>query len=246
MKKFLLIIILILIAAAPLWADRKLTIVRGQDFPPYHSLDKEGKETGFVVDIIDQVSKSMGKEIEYKQLPWTRCLFMVKSGQADAMMNLFKTDERQEFIYFGDNILSHEVNRFFKLESSPAYFSGDLASLADARFCAIRNYSYGKIFDRMTFSRMVRLETEKGLVLSLANKRCELILGNELVIEVLARQLSPQKKIIPLSPSITNDPLYIGFSKARGHKVLADQFSFQLKKFKTTPAYKDLLGAYKL
>lgn len=246
MKKLTLIILLILSAAAPLWANQKLTIVRGQDFPPYHFIDNQGKETGFVIEIINRVGLSMGKNIEYKQLPWTRCLFMVKSGQADAMMNLFKTDERKEFLYFSNNIISHEVNRFFKLESSPASFSGDLASFADARFCTIRNYSYGKAFDSMTFSRMIRLETEKALVLSLANERCELILGNELVIKILARQLTPEKKLTPLSPSITNDPLYVGFSKARGHKALADQFSIQLNKFKTTPAYKDILEAYQL
>ncbi len=225
---------------------QKLTILRGQDFPPYHFLDQTGRENGFLIDIITQVGKALDLEIKFEQYPWSRCLHLVKTGQADAMMNLFKTIERTEFMYFFNNILTHEVNRFFKLKSSPVSFTGDLASLGDIRIGGIRNYSYGKVFDETIGLNILRLETEKALVLNLASQRCDIILGNEIVLQTLASQIMPGKKIIPTGPGITNDPLYIGFSKAREHKDLATDFSRELNLFKASQAHKDILKHYGL
>lgn len=237
---------LVLCLAFTAHGGQKLTIVRGQDFPPYHFLDQQGKETGFLIEIITQVGKALDLEINFEQYPWSRCLHLVKTGQADAMMNLFKTRERAEFMYFLDNILAHEVNRFFKLKSSPVSFTGDLASLGDIRIGSIRNYSYGKVFDETIGLNILRLETEKALILNLASQRCDIILGNEIVLQTLADQMETDKKIIPTGPGITNDPLYIGFSKARKHKDLAADFSRELNLFKTTPAHKKILRSYGL
>ncbi len=250
MKKFISFLfflsILALCFALTAHGSQKLTIVRGQDFPPYHFLDQDGRETGFIIDIITQVGKNLNLKISFEQYPWSRCLHLVKTGQADAMMNLFKTRERTEFMYFFDNILAHEVNRFFKLKSSPVSFTGDLASLGDMKIGGIRNYSYGKTFDGTIGLKVLRLETEKALILNLANQRCDIILGNEIVLQTLADQLKPGEQIVPTGPGITNDPLYIGFSKARKHKDLAADFSRELNQFKTTQAHKKILRSYGL
>ncbi|MCG8634289.1 MAG: transporter substrate-binding domain-containing protein [Desulfobacterales bacterium] len=65
--------------------------------PPYHFVDGAGRETGFIIEIITRVSSAMGRSVTFEQYPWSRCLRMMKSGEADAMMNLFKTPEREAF-----------------------------------------------------------------------------------------------------------------------------------------------------
>ncbi len=224
-----------------------LMIVRGQDFPPYHFLDKNGKETGFIVEIITQVAETLNLDIEFSQYPWSRCLKMVETGEADAMMNLFKTQERQAYMYFSENILALEVNRFFKLDTSPVSFDGNIQGLKGLRIGAIRNYSYGKTFDELSSQlNILRLETEKSLLLNLFNKRCDIILGNDIVLNTLAKEISGGERLVSIGPRITQDPLYLGFSKIRGHKTLSDKFSIALKRFKVTPEYQHILEKYGL
>lgn len=91
LKKAFTLLFLIFLNVSLSYADEPITIVRAQDFPPYHYLDKTGIEKGFVIETINDVAKRMGINVEYKQFPWSRCIHMVEKGYADAMMNLFKT-----------------------------------------------------------------------------------------------------------------------------------------------------------
>ncbi len=248
MKKSLLSIlcIMIVLIASHSCAQDYLLIVRGQDFEPYHYVDQSGEQKGFIIDIVKSVADSMGLKVAFKQYSWSRCLQMVKQGRADAMMNLFKTKERMEFMSFSENILSYEVNRFFKMKKAPFKFTGNMEELFPLRVGAIRNYSYGEKFDGMNFPRLFRLETEKALVKNLINDRCDIIVGNEIVIQLLSNRMGLRRDIEILPTVISNDPLYLGFAKAKGHGKLSEKFSQALALFKQTPQYTAILSKYGL
>lgn len=223
-----------------------ITIVRGQDFPPYHYLDKKGVEQGFIVEIILGTAKLLNLDISFKQYPWSRCISMVKTGHTDAMMNLFKTRRRETFMHFSDNIIAHETNTLFTLKTTRLPYSGDIQTITPYKIGTIRNYSYGKRFDAVTFPQNYQMETEKELIYSLIHKRCDVIVGNKLTIQTLLKQMGIKKGIKYLSPDISRDPLYIGFSKARGHKALSNTFSERLNQFKTSKDYQAILQKYGL
>ncbi len=245
MNKIWLILFLILTAAST-QAGQHITIVRGQNFPPYHYLDENGSEAGFIIDIIRSTAASMELDVQFKQFPWSRCLHMMKAGTADAMMNLFKTKERVQFLDFPDTPLAHEVNRFFKLKSISIDYTGDMSVLKSFRMGFIRNYSYGPAFDAMDFPRAVTFETEQDLIKSLVKENRQIVVGNEIVLRLLLRQTGFESRVDTLSPAVSNDPLYIGFSKARRHQHTSKQFSDALKQFKATPAYEAILKKYGL
>ena len=223
-----------------------LTIVRGQDFPPYHYLDKNGVEQGFLIDIIVGTAKLLDMTVSFKQYPWSRCINMVEKGHADAMMNLFKTEKRKTFMHFANNIIAYETNSFFALKETKLPYSGDIKTIIPYKIGTIRNYSYGKRFDAVSFPINYQLETEKQLIKSLINKRCEVIIGNKLTLRTLLNQMGLQDKIKSLNPDISKNPLYIGFSKIRGHKALSKAFSEKLTQFKTSEAYQKIIKRYSL
>ena len=219
-----IIIGVVMLSAVTVHSGQPLTFVRGQDFAPYHFITRDGKLAGFIIDTIREVAHTLDLDIRFEQYPWSRCLRLVEAGRVDAMINLFQTPKRRTFMYFANNIIAYEVNRFFKPGASPVSFSGRFADLADLRIGAIRNYSYGQAFDRADLPNVLRHETEKTLILGLINQRCDIIIGNEIVLRTLARQISPEAGIVAIGPRVTNDPLYIGFSKARNHKALSERF----------------------
>ncbi len=151
MKKTLILIYLLIFTVSHAHALPVITIVRGQDFKPYHFFDQSKVESGFIIEIIQSVTTSMGMDVEFLQYPWSRCLEMMKKGRADAMMNLFKTDERMEYMFFPDNVLGYEVNRFFKLKSNPVNYSGDMATIipfTKNKRLFIMEYNFHKDFDQ--------------------------------------------------------------------------------------------------
>ena len=227
-------------------AQPLITIVRGQDFPPYHFIDQSGKETGFIIEIIQAVADDINIKIEFKQYPWSRCLRMMELGQADAMMNLFKTEERKRFMHFSNNVLVYEVNQFFKLKEISLEYNGNLSKLYNFRIGAIRNYSYGPIFDKIKFENIYRLETEESLIQSLVHKRTEIIIGNDIVIHMLTKTLGVGHLVEPLFPIVSKAPLYIGFSRARHHKELSENFSKALHRLRKSEEHKNILMRYNL
>ena len=240
-------ILLCLLLVSLVQAGQQITVLRGQDFPPYHYLDHGGRETGILVELIQKAASRLDLTVRFRQFPWSRCLRMLKDGKADAMMNLFKTKNREAFMVFSQTPLAREVNRFFTLNGKDLTFTGDMTRLTGLKIGAVRNYSYGKAFDEAA-SRLtlLRLETEKSMLMNLIQGRCDMIIGNEVVIRALADQAGVAQRVIPLGPKLTNDPLYIGFSRARGHRDLARKFSNALKAVKTSPEYRSRLHAYGL
>ncbi len=244
MKNIIAILIFVLSFFPAAYAADTLIIVRGQDFAPYHYTDDSKVEKGFIIEIINNVSHQMGIEVTYQQYPWSRCINMMKQGTADAMMNLFKTPERIRFMAFADNILAYETNTLFSAANSNLSYSGSIKSLTPLRIGTIRNYSYGKEFDAIAFPKNFPLETELQLINALLKKRCDIIIGNKLVISKYLKDKQLDRQIRSLSPDVSKGPLYIGFSKAKGHEKLARSFSRHLKTFKASPEYRNIIQTY--
>ena len=147
-------------------------------------------------------------------------------------------------MYFSDNILVYEINQFFKLKETSLAHNGKLSTVSSFKIGAIRNYSYGSVFDEAKFDKIFRLETEESLIKSLVNKRIDLIVGNDTVIKMLAKKMGVENLVEPLFPIVSKAPLYIGFSKAKSHKKLSEDFSKALYRFRNGKTYKNILRKY--
>ncbi len=158
-------IIILLVLALPFncFSNQEITIVRGQNFPPYHYTDDNDKMQGFVIEIIEGTALDMGLKVSFKQYPWSRCINLVKKGDADAMMNLFKTQERELFMHFENNIIAYETNSFFSLANTKIQYDGDFSTVLSKKIGTIRNYSYGEKFDSQTFKKKLSIGNRKRI-----------------------------------------------------------------------------------
>ena len=82
-----------------------VTIAVGQDFKPFEFVDEQGQPAGLIVDYWKLWSKKANIPIKFQPAPWSKTLEMMRSGQADAHAGLNKTDERAEFLDYGDALL---------------------------------------------------------------------------------------------------------------------------------------------
>jgi len=245
---FILAVLLVISSVVP-WtgstAADELIIGTSTGYPPYYFKD-EGSLEGLCIDIINETAKNLGVTVVYKQYPWKRMLHYGKIGKVDAVMPLFKTVERETFLYFFQNELAVEENRFFIKKSLNIHYTGDLHQLQPYRVGIVDEYSYGSAFDAADFLKKIPAKNDGRLLELFARDRFDIGLGNRHVILYHADQAGITDNIVFLEPFITKTPLYIGFSKAGKTPDRARAFSAALTDLKHSQFYANLLKRYRL
>ncbi|HYD79550.1 MAG TPA: transporter substrate-binding domain-containing protein [Paucimonas sp.] len=83
--------------------------LRVTQFAPNYFL-KDGRWTGLDVQLAEAVVKEAGFDIEFVELPWSRALLYMETGQIDMMANLTRTPDREAFMHFvGPERISRRV-----------------------------------------------------------------------------------------------------------------------------------------
>lgn len=221
----------------------ELIIGTSTGYPPYY-FEENGTLKGLCVDIINATGKKLNISVRYIQYPWKRMLHSGRTGSVDAVMPLFRTPERETFLYFYKNELAVEENRFFVKKDRDIHYTGDLKKLQTYSIGVVDNYSYGPVFDAAAFLNRIQLKNDQSLLEMLIRDRLDMGLGNPDVISFYAARNGSVNSIRFLDPAVTATPLYIGFSKARKTRAMAMAFSETLAIFKQSSAYTTLLNQY--
>jgi polar amino acid transport system substrate-binding protein len=225
-------------------ADQKELVIGkpDTDYPPFHWTEDDGKITGICPDVITEVAKLLGiNKITYEKYPWKRMLENAENGDVDAVMPLFITPERSKYLFFPEEELAYEVNVFFTLQDSDIQYSGDFQELISYRIGSIRGYSYGSLFDNADFKSEYAIN-EEMLLEKLQAHRYQIGIGNILVLKHFSREMDLGIRI--LSPNVSRDPLFIGFTKIKKNRNLVNEFSDAIHKLKLTEKYLDIVNKY--
>lgn len=74
----------------PLTASHDLIIVGGNDnFPPFEFLDKNGKPTGYNVDLTRAIAYTMGFDVDIRLRPWSEIRSGLENGEIDIAAGMF-------------------------------------------------------------------------------------------------------------------------------------------------------------
>ncbi len=139
-------------------AEGEMIVGLSTGYPPYYHKEN-GEFTGVCVDLMDRVAESLGIEIQYREYPWKRLITIAEKGHIDAIMPLFRTREREKFLYFDNLEIAKETNSFFTMRERDIDFDGKFQSLKGYTIGVVSGYSYGKNFDNYTkFDKVVTLK----------------------------------------------------------------------------------------
>lgn len=246
------IILTALALLACLWPARPapakshaLMVVYTEWFP--YTYSENGTARGFEIEVLREVLASMGRSAEFVEYPWKRCLASLAEGQADALVSLLKTPEREAFTIFPAEHISVSRTVFFTAApptGKPAAYNGTLEGLKGLRIGVIMDFSYGEAFDHADFLDKEPAVDVGILIKRVVNGRNDVAAENEAVAKASAARLGVRERLRFLDPPIHTQKLYVGFSRTRGLERLAADFSGALAAFKATPRYRDILRAY--
>jgi len=202
------------------------------------------KAVGFELEIFAAVMGMMKYPVVFINRPWKRCLYMVKEGEADAVISALYTTERATYMYFPKEFISLSKTAFFTTTNRSIEFNGLYRKLKNYNIGVIRGFSYGPDFDAATYLVKEETATPELLVKKLIRGRNNLAVGNIAVISSIAEKLNVKNSIKFLKPLVHSQQLFVGFSKKKGNKKISQDFSTTLSKFKKLNAYKDILTKY--
>ena len=178
---------LILLATLSLSPHADTITAAGDPWPPF--LDPDHPQQGVAIAIAREAFKSQGHDLEFTFVPWARAIDGVKTGDYDALIGTWWTEERTAFLKYSEPYLTNQI-KFIKRKGDPFEFDG-LDSLAGKTVGTVRGYGYGDDFgnaDTFTRSPSPRLITN---IRKLIHERLDLTLEDELVARSLIGKEDP-------------------------------------------------------
>jgi len=152
----------------PLKADdaKPLLFVGDKDYPPLTYLDSQ-QPAGMAVDVVKALAAPMKRPIRIELMGWNVAQQKVLNGEADALLELSATGDRQNFFDFASPTFTHEFG--FVIRNHRAWTANDiagktigvtsggfprqfLAARRDLNIVIIDNYQDG--FDRLAAGKL--------------------------------------------------------------------------------------------
>jgi polar amino acid transport system substrate-binding protein len=214
----------------------------------------DGKVPGFPAEVLRHVFAAMGQEVSFEAVPPKRAWMMIIRGEREGMPAVIRTGERERFCSFPDEPLSRDRWVLFVR-------SADIGKLQFSSFDDLIGHDVAVLGPAPGFEQpAVSLELWEFLrehrnivatggttesFIMLAAGRVDYAAANlNLGMENVA-SLGLSGKIEPLlSRSVSEEGIYVCFSKARVSPTLVDMFSRALRQFKQTEAFQLIYRKY--
>jgi len=118
-----------------------------EGYPPFIVKNKiTGDLEGYSVDVINLIFKNSGAKIEYKLLPWKRCMaYMSKGKKIDLVLAAASTKERRKKYLFSDSFSKVHLAYFYDSKRYPDGLSIKKPSDFNryGKVCGMSGFVYG-------------------------------------------------------------------------------------------------------
>lgn len=238
---FSLLYILCLTTPAAAELKGRLLVVT-DEWAPY-VIEENGVISGFDYEAMKAVFARMGYAVDFRLYPWKRCLYMVETQRADAILDASINEDRKKTLFFPEENISKSSSVLFHLRGRKYSFE-KLQDLKGLKIGTILGYEYNREF--LTADYFVREPVEnieqnfKKLMLG----RIDLFISNRSVGLFNAKNLNHLDEISYLPKVVSGGDNFVAFSRKPGHAELAQEFSKVLKAYKKTDEYSAILHKY--
>jgi polar amino acid transport system substrate-binding protein len=137
----------LLLCMAPIAAARPVLLAI-DELPPWTTLE-EGRVGGIYADIVRELGRRLGVEIEAVRCPPKRCLYMLEQGKADLGIGFKSTPARRRYLHFlATPYRSKVADKVFYVLQEQGVEVRSYADLASLRIGIKLGVEYFEQFDR--------------------------------------------------------------------------------------------------
>ena len=247
MKKLLLIITIAIFGIVS-WGEsktetkkdeKKLIVGTNGVFPPFEYMEN-GELVGFDIDLIKQIGKNLGYEIEMKSQPFDALIPSLKAGKLDAIISgITVTEARKRLVDFTDEYFN-STQVYLRKKGNIAVNSKESLSgkKVGVQLGTIQEFEANKIKN----VNVITNDATVNIILDLKNGKTDaVILENIVAMEFMKK--NPDIEIfyeekLPYG-------MAIAFDKGK-HSELIKKINEELKKLQENGQYSELMRKYGL
>jgi len=169
------------------------------DYPPFESVDESGNKVGFDIDLMTEVAKRLGVQVEWVDMPFDSLIAAVQEGKIDASISAFNYNEdRDKMIDFSDAYYTSEdaftvAENFAGTVANPedvaAYKVGVQTGTTQDGWLTDNLVAGGKLPEENLF----RYDRVDQAMLDLQNGRIDVMMSDYVPAQALAEQLGGLK-----------------------------------------------------
>lgn len=206
---------------------------------------------GFMIEIAREALAEKNIEIQYSNIPWARAIEETRKGSYTAIVGAAKGDA-EDFI-FPDVPQAVSRNIFYVRAGETWQYKG-VNSLKEKILAVIEDYDYGEEMknyiaeNKNNNTRIQSVSGEDALAINikkLLNRRVDVIIENEAVMQGSLQKMALQDKIAPAGGLNMEDDLYLAFSpKNSKSSEYAKIISEGTKKMRETGRLQEILDKY--
>jgi len=205
-----------LVIPQTIFAQKKKMLLKcgTNTFAPF-GFKKNGKMQGIEVELMQEVARRLGIEIQINLFKWATLLESMRFGTLDCMFAAFKTEDREKFMHYTNVPVHISSLVFYVHKDKPMPFKGDINDLKNKRIGIVQGFKNPYIFEKGERRQLYQVFRLRDLEINfkILQKHCiDAILVNRHVGEYTLGQLN-MEKIYPLPVPLTATPAYITFSK---------------------------------
>jgi polar amino acid transport system substrate-binding protein len=238
--------VLTLALAAPAVRAETLVLAAADTRPTAYLVD--GRPEGVLVELVQEMCRRAGYSVEIRLLPWARCLLEARDGKVDGVFSSFRLPEREPYLAFPKEALTHQDIAFFVRSDSPLDFHGDLGALGGVGIAVITGTSYGSKFDSAlragALHRVAYGNSIRNNLRMLVFKRVDMVVSYRQVALDAARDLGLLARIRELSPPVETVPSYLAFTRVRDFSAASAALDAALAAMKKDGAYDRIVRKY--
>lgn len=203
---------------------KKIVVGLDDNFPPMGFKDEKNEIVGFDIDLAKEVTKRLGREVEFKAIDWNSKEAELKSGRVDILWNgLDITEQRKENMLFSDPYMDNRQIVFVAKNSGV-----NIASEADLAGLSVGTQSGSTTEEYFTNNSALR-ESMKEVkyypdyitaFMDLENGRIDAVVGDEIIGRYY---LSKHPENIAAVNVVIGDVSQFGFAFRKEDQALRDE-----------------------
>lgn len=238
MKKvmFGLVMGLMFIVSGVMYAAEKLYVGTNAEFQPFEYLEN-GEIVGFDVDLMEEIAKLMGKEIEWKNIAFDGLLPALQAKKLDVIIaGMTATEERKKFVNFSQTY--YESNQMMLVnKENPAVKSFD--ELKGHTVGVVLGYTGDIAVSEIEGVKVQRYNATSEAIMALKAQKVEVVVLDSEPAKNYAKQ-NPELALINTDVAKEEYAIAVG----KNDKALVEAIDKALDELKANGTYDKLIKKY--
>lgn len=222
-----LLVVIGALSSAPAMAEKMIFVTGGMS-APYVYLEND-QIVGMDTEVLIRFCESKGISPQFRALPWKRALAEAQQGRIQGIFSLFRSDERDQFLYFPETPIN-SVRTVVVGRKADNLTINSLEGLKGLRVGVLHAYKYGPEFDNMTGLNKIFCRDKRELITLLDRERVDVTMDAADVFNFKVQEYGFNRAKFEILHQVRTNPIFVAFSKAglgeRGQELAAEFSAF--------------------